>query len=283
MRILRLLGLIGVVSVGLVGCASGEVATEEFAPGFDTVEAMPDMMDESVTSGPMEVGVDQVAERSVIVTGDVYLTVDDPLATADRVEQIVTDAGGRVDSRSEYAAIDNREPSAYLWVRIPVDRLDDTLDLIEALGVVESQSISNQDVTLQVVDLDARIAVLDESIERLRALLADAETTADLVEIETALSERQAELDSLNSQRNYLTDQVQYASIGVDLRSPEVAPEREPDGFVDGIIAGWQGMLAFFAGTIVFLGVIVPWVGALAVVSLIIATVVWLRRRATKS
>ena len=217
--------------------------------------------------------------RSIIITGDVYLTVEDPLATADEVESIVTDAGGRIDSRSESAGIEGDNPSAYLWVRIPVDLLDETLDQIEALGVVETQSINNQDVTLQVIDLDARIAVLEESIERLRSLLGEASTTADIVEIETALSERQAELDSLTSQRNYLTDQVQFASIGIDLRTPEVAPEREPDGFLDGIIAGWDGMLAFFAGTIVFFGVLVPWLGLVAVLAVVVTAVVWLRRR----
>ena len=90
---------------------------------------------------------------------------------------------------------------------------------------------------------------------------------------------RQAELDSLNSQRNYLSDQVQYASIGVQLSSPDVAPEREPGGFLDGIISGWNAMIAFFAGTIVFFGFIVPWVGLLAALAVVVWTVALVRRR----
>jgi len=280
MTLLRSLALSGLIALALSGCTAGDMRTDSIEQGdVGTEEFGPAVMDERAVSEPADPGALDDVSRSVIITGDVYLTVDDPLATADQVETLVIDAGGRVDSRSESAGIEGENPSAYLRVRIPVDQLESTLDDIEALGVVETQSLNNQDVTLQVVDLDARIAVLEESIQRLRDLLAEASTTAELVEVETALSERQAELDSLTSQRNYLTDQVQFASIGIDLRTPEVAPEREADGFIEGIIAGWNGMLAFFSGTIVFFGVLVPWLGLLGAVGVIVAVVVWLRRQ----
>ncbi|AVG23478.1 DUF4349-like protein [Pontimonas salivibrio] len=290
MTLLRTLALAGLVALAAAGCTSTDMNSGGFETADQAVESMPpnysgDMASEEMgvdaqNSAPGSQGADTI-ERSQIITGDLYLTADDPLVTADAVEAEVTAAGGRVDSRSESAEIDGQTPRAYLWVRIPTEELEDTLDAIEALGVVESKTLSNQDVTLQVVDLDARIAVLEESISRLQELLTQAATTADIVEIETALSERQGELDSLNSQRNYLSDQVQYASIGVDIRSPEVAPERDPDGFVDGIVTGWQAMLAFFAGTIVFFGVIVPWVGLLVALGLVIWLIARLRRKNT--
>lgn len=271
------LALIGALS--LSGCVNTTAGVSEDTMTSENVEAMPDIAMEEQMASDMA-GRDAVAvERSQIITGDLYLTVDAPLEAADQVQDIVESAGGRVDSRSEYTDWQTELPSAYLWVRIPVDALDDTLASIEALGVLESKSLNNSDVTLQVVDLDARIGVLESSIQKLRDLQDQAATTAELIEVETALSERQAELDSLNSQRNYLTDQVQYASIGVQLSSPDVAPEREPGGFLDGIISGWNAMIAFFAGTIVFFGFIVPWVGLLAAVAVVVWIVVAVRRR----
>ena len=276
-RSLISLALMGVF--GLSGCASSGAGVSEDMMTSDSVEAMPEIAVEESMAADMA-GRDAVAvERSQIITGDLYLTVDAPLDAADEVQRIVESAGGRVDSRSEYTDWQTELPSAYLWVRIPVDALDDTLASIEALGVLESKSLNNSDVTLQVVDLDARIGVLESSIEKLRALQDQAATTAELIEVETALSDRQAELDSLNSQRNYLTDQVQYASIGVQLSSPDVAPEREPGGFLDGIISGWNAMIAFFAGTIVFFGFIVPWVGLLAALAVVVWIVALVRRR----
>lgn len=290
MTLLRTIALAGFIALAAAGCSSTGVNSDGVETADQSVESVPpgytdDMALEeggldAQTSAPASQGA-PITDRAQIITGDIYLTADDPLVTADAVETEIIAAGGRVDSRSESAQTDGHTPRAYLWVRIPTDALEQTLEVIEALGVVESKTLSNQDVTLQVVDLDARIAVLEQSIGRLQDLLGQASTTTDIVEIETALSERQGELDSLNSQRNYLRDQVQYASIGVDIRSPEVAPERDPDGFVDGIVAGWQAMLAFFAGTIVFAGVIVPWLGLLAGLGLVIWLIARLRRKST--
>lgn len=269
-------------ALGLSGCVTTTAGVSEDMMTSESVEAMPDIAMEEQMASDMA-GRDASIERSQIITGDLYLTVDAPLEAADQVQDIVESAGGRVDSRSEYTDWQTELPSAYLWVRIPTDALDDTLSSIEALGVLESKSINNSDVTLQVVDLDARIGVLESSIQKLRDLQDQAATTAELIEVETALSDRQAELDSLNSQRNYLTDQVQYASIGVQLSSPDVAPEREPGGFLDGIISGWNAMIAFFAGTIVFFGFMVPWVALLAAVAVVVWIVVAVRRNHSRT
>jgi hypothetical protein len=113
---------------------------------------------------------------------------------------------------------------------------------------------------LQKVDLDARIQVLEAAIARLRELLTQAASTSDLVTVESALSERQAELDSLQSQRDYLSDQTLFATMSVSLITPEDATPADPDGFLDGLLRGWESILAFFAGVIVWAGILVPWV-----------------------
>jgi len=264
--------------LGLSGCASSGDAVSEDMMMSESVTAMPEIAVEE--SMPADMGGRDVAiERSQIITGDLYLTVESPLEAADEVQAVVESAGGRVDSRSEYTDWVTEAPSAYLWVRIPADSLENTLAQIEQLGTLESKSLNNSDVTLQVIDLDARIGVLESSIQKLRDLQDQATTTAELIEVEAALSDRQAELDSLNSQRNYLTDQVQYASIGIQLSSPEVAPERDPGSFLDGIVSGWNAMLAFFAGTIVFFGFIVPWLGLLVGIGIVVWIAVAIRRR----
>jgi len=269
-------------SLGLSGCASSGDAVSEDMMMSESVTAMPEIAVEE--SMPADMGGRDVAiERSQIITGDLYLTVESPLEAADEVRAVVESAGGRVDSRSEYTDWVTEAPSAYLWVRIPADSLENTLAQIEQLGTLESKSLNNSDVTLQVIDLDARIGVLESSIQKLRDLQDQATTTAELIEVEAALSDRQAELDSLNSQRNYLTDQVQYASIGIQLSSPEVAPERDPGSFLDGIVSGWNAMLAFFAGTIVFFGFIVPWLGLLVGIGIVVWIAVAIRRGRNRS
>ena len=55
-----------------------------------------------------------------------------------------------------------------------------------------------------IVDLDARIKALQTSVDRMTQLLAQATRIEDLLAIETQLSQRQAELDSLKAQRTWL-------------------------------------------------------------------------------
>lgn len=221
-------------------------------------------------------------ERFDIITGDLYLTVDDTVGSADQITVIVTDAGGRVDSRTDYLDAATQSPSSYLWVRIPTSVLDDTLSRIQALGQVERVSTGRMDVTLQVLDLGERIEVLNNSLERLEALLDQATTTAELIELESAITARQAERDSLVSQQNYLSDQVEFASISIELRTEGEAPQREPDSFVGAIVAGWFALVAFAGSSVIFLGMALPW---LAVAAVVLVPVTWLvvRRRGKKA
>lgn len=219
------------------------------------------------------------SEPSVITTGYLTMSTDSPAETADEISTIVVDTGGRVSSRSDYTPVDFGQPSSYLEVRIPSAELDTTVQAITALGSVQEISVNTQDVSLQKLDLDARIQVLDVAIERLSRLLADAQTTSDIVTIESALTERQAERDSLRSQRDYLSDQTLFATLSISVITPADAAPRDPDGFLDGINQGWRAVLAFFAGAIVWAGILVPWVG----LGLVTVAIIWVVRRLVAS
>jgi hypothetical protein len=218
-------------------------------------------------------------EPSVITTGYLSLIVDTPSDSADVLTEIVTQGGGRISSRSDYAPVDFGSPSSYLEVRIPYAGLDALVIAISELGVVQESSINMTDVSLQKVDLDARIEVLQSAKDRLATLLEQAQTISDVVAIETALAERQAELDSLTGQREYLSDQTLFATISVNLSTPADARPTEPEGFVDGLERGWASILAFFAGAIVWSGIIVPWLGVALVGTGIILVIRRIRRR----
>ena len=266
--------------LALTGCSSMADSLEETsvsmgAPDIAYTEDMAVEMD-------MQGRADESAasfEPDIIRTGYLSLSVDSPSETADQITDVVEAAGGRIASRSDYTPVDYGQPSSYLEARIPYDVLDATVESIQELGDVQEVSLNSVDVSLQKVDLDARIGVLEAAIERLNELLAEAASTSDLIAVESALSERQAELDSLQSQRDYLSDQTLFATLSISVITPANATPAEPDGFLDGIIRGWESILAFFAGTIVWAGILVPWLGLAAVVIAIILLLRRLRRR----
>jgi hypothetical protein len=210
------------------------------------------------------------ADRQVITNASSTLTVDDPAEGAQQVSQLAETAGGRVDERTEQGATGDEGAYADLVVRVPSDALTDLLDDLDQLGEVASVSITRSDVTGQTVDLDARISALQTSVARLQTLLDEAPSTEALLAAEGALSGRQEQLESLQSQRALLADQVELSTLRVHLQPPGVAPPGGPDGFVDALGTGWNALVSAGGAAVVVLGVLLPWL----LVALVIAAVV---------
>ncbi|MFC5792014.1 DUF4349 domain-containing protein [Agromyces tardus] len=279
-RIAPLVAVAALAAVLLAGCSLGAGDSSEPAPGTGTsngapVEGGAPADDEAVT----DQGVAAPQDRAVVTTGYMSITVDDPIAGASDAAALANGAGGRVDSRTETPGTDTQPASASLVLRIPADELDGVIDDLRKLGEVNSVSLNASDVTQQQQDLDARITALTASVNRLLALLDEADTTADLIAIESELSTRQAELDSLTQQRDWLADQVDYSTITVDLITEDVAPSAVPGDFWSGLVAGWNALLGFLSWIAVALGVLLPWIGALLVVAGIITAIVVLATR----
>jgi hypothetical protein len=277
--------VVGLVAAALVlsGCSAATSADEfeEFAIDDSRVSMAVEPTEEAFVEESTALQADSAGsyEPDVITTGYLSLIVDDPSASADEVSQLVLDAGGRIASRSDYSPTDYGSPSSYLELRVPYDSVETTLAAISDRGIVQESSLNSVDVSLQKVDLDARLEVLNTGITRLQALLEEAATTADVVTIESALTERQGERDSLQSQRDYLSDQTLFATISVNLYTPVDAAPRNQDGFLDGLVRGLQSIVSFGAGLIVWAGILLPWLGVLALVVAAIAITRRLRRK----
>jgi Ca-activated chloride channel family protein len=210
-------------------------------------------------------------KRDIITTGSLQMVVTEPAQVADRLVSAVTDAGGRVDSRSERSG--SSSPTVDLVLRIPADKLDGVLADAKKLGTVESMSIGHSDVTSQRVDLDARIEALQTSVNRLLQLMGRAGNVADLLAAESSLTQRQAELDSLRAQRATLGDQVSYATINVNISTK---PTVTQGGFLGALGRGWQSLLSAVHGVVMGVGFLIPWIPVLAVLLVVVLVV---RRR----
>ncbi|EME59389.1 DUF4349 domain-containing protein [Rhodococcus ruber] len=252
----------------LAGCAGGG---EGPGDGSAAAPPQPSLSDGTRESAPADA---QPTARKEIVTGYLVLRADDPIAAGRQVVTLVEAAGGRVDSVTEQPGT-----SSVLTVRVPADRLTGTIEDIRGLGEVTSLTTTREDVTLQYTDLEARIAALQSSVDRLRALMASAANTADLIEAENALAQRQSELDGLVAQQRYLADQIELSTLTVDISAERRA---DRDSFWDGVLAGWDALRSALAGSVVALGVALPWVGFLAVCAAVVYVIVRLVARRGK-
>lgn len=229
------------------------------------------------SAGTYYAEADASAGRSIIRTGDLSIEVDDPAAAAGEVAGVAEDLGGRIESES----IDRsgNTTSAYLLVRVPSEKLDEAFEKMGEIGEVRSQSRGSSDVTTVHVDLQARVGALESSVARLTALMNDAATTSELIEAESALAQRQQELDGLKAQLASLEGQVDEATISVALYTPSALPGGGPNGFWEGLVAGFNSIIAAGAGALVIAGILLPWLVFLGVIAALTVWVVRVRRR----
>lgn len=225
-------------------------------------------------AGAVAVGRVGAATASVVRTGQLEVVVDDVAAAAGDAARLVRDGGGAVaaDSRSR----DGGREQAALVLRVQPDDFDATVERLADLGEERSRSLGSEDVTEQVVDLDSRLATQRASVERVRALLAEADTLGEVVQVEGELTRRTAELESLQARLAALTAQVDLGTLELRLTASEDAPAAGGAlGFGDGLREGWDALRTVARAAGVALGAVLPFTPLLAVGGLL----VWRSRR----
>ncbi len=262
----------------------GELATDDSAEAIDGTAAAGG----SGTAVPDRIGV-EVSGRALATTAgvtvstpDIRRAVDDTLDSIARNNASVYTADVNIGDEREDGSI---EGSGYFVVKVtPADLEPLIADLGATVGTLSGRSQDTSDVTDQLVDLEIRISVERNVIERFQALLDDATSFQDVVDIEQVISERTIALEQLLASQRNLESRVELATLTIDLQY--VAPTAEPSAAVDNgddtVGDAWR------AGWDVFVGILFTIALALAVAAPFLATaalvfgVVWLitRRRA---
>lgn len=222
-------------------------------------------------------------QRSVISNGTVSLAGEDVRATRQDVQRVVDAQGGEITD--ETTETDSEGDTSYvrMVVRVPSRKFGETMSALEQVGVLRSSDRGSEDVTTQVIDNGARVRAQEASLRRVELLLADARDLKDVIWIESQLTGRQAELDSLKSQQSWLADQTSLSTITVDISTHQVVedePEEErPTGFLAGLDGGSKAMGTLFTIVTTMVGALLPF----AAVALLLGLPVWLvvRRRRT--
>ena len=245
----------------------------------DTVAGAP--MEPMVASDEKGGGTSTTQEQALIRTAFVNIRVDDVGAATSDVRSLVAQRDGLISS--ENSQVDGESTYSSMTVQVPAAGLDEFIAAISALGTVDAVSVNAQDVTTQVVDLDARIAALETSIDRMSELLAQADQIDDLLAIETQLSSRQAELDSLTAQRAFIGDQVALSSVTITLAPLSTITEVDAPGFLSGLRSGWAAFISAIAVGVTAFGFLLPFalIALLVLVPLVAIAIRQSRRRIT--
>ena len=258
--------VVAVAALGLLTACAGspESSSPGSAPAGDMKEAVG--APAPLNGPPLEVP----EQRDVVQTASMTVTVADTSQAADKAAVIVEDVDGRVDSRSEDAGSGRGRAQTSVVLRVPVDRLDGVVRELKTLGTVQRAETRSEDVTAQRVDLDARIKALQTSVDRLLGIMRDARDPEALIAAEQALSQRQADLDSLRAQRDQLGDRIDYSTVNVTFVAEQVGgpSPQQYQGFLGHVERGWDALLSVTGNLVLLFGLLLPWLGAVAVLGL---------------
>ncbi|MCU0267641.1 MAG: DUF4349 domain-containing protein [Acidimicrobiales bacterium] len=229
--------LVGVVLLA-GACAADDDDSTSSAPMAPEEELSGDASGGEVATGAQVPEGEPIdVERAVIYTADLTVRVDSVEGATEEATQLVSDAGGFLFAQSSDLEGD---PESRLTFKVPPERFEELLDVLGALGEVTSREVAASDVTDEVVDLEGRLATARASAERLRALLAEATSTADIVAVESELAIRESEVESLEGQLRVLESQVDLATVRLVLTSrAEAEVSDDVPGVEEALEAGW--------------------------------------------
>ncbi len=258
------LAIAGIATLGVLSACSG--------PSLDTAPSSSSLKDgvaADAPAAPPEQGPMPVADvqRDVVKTASMTVRVSNTSEAADKAAVLAENSDGRVDSRTEDAGSDRGLAQTSVTLRVPVEKLDGVVRDLKTLGTVQTAETRSEDVTAQRVDLDARIKALQTSVDRLLAIMRDAKDPEALISAENALSQRQADLDSLRAQRDALGDRISYSTVDVTFVAESIggpAPQ-EYQGFLGQVERGWDAMVSVAGSLVLLFGLMLPWLGVLAV------------------
>jgi hypothetical protein len=221
-------------------------------------------------------------QQLIVYTGTLQLEVSDITAAVVQADNAVRALGGRVAASS--SSDTDRGRYATVTYRIPAARWSEALTALKALAAkVVDENVGTEDVTAQVVDLDARLANLRVTETALQTIMDRATTITDVLKVQNELTTVRGDIERLTAQRDNLADQAALGTLEVGFNLPDVAQVQsasqdwdlghEIDSALAALVRLGQGLASLLVWVVI---VLVP---LFVPIILIIYAAYWLRRR----
>ena len=226
MKIRRIIALL-VLACILTGC--GGVAMDSMESGAVNNSGSFDGIYEEFAPGDPGSGA-QLSDQKLITTVEINAETEDLDALMPQLSDHIAQLGGYVEFQNTYygsAYSSYRHRSANMTIRIPADKLSDFLLHVEGASNVISKQQSQDNVTLQYVDTESRVAALKAERDRLMELLEQAGDLSDLLKIEERLTDVLYDLESTTAKLRSLDNQVSYATVNLYIDEVKILTETQ--------------------------------------------------------
>ncbi len=207
------------------------------------------------------------ADRHVVRKATIELVSDDVPLVFVKCRQLISEAHGEFIEASTLTG-SGATARGSLTLRIAVERLSDVLNLLRRLATVRAEETHGEDVTAQVVDLEARLRN-ERRVEAELLDLLEKRTDAplkDILEMRRQINLVRDSIERLAAQNQQLGRLVSLASVLVVIRPLDAEEQETGVGayFSENLRTAWTGGLRLLADTVsgglrVFVGGLMWW------------------------
>ena len=209
----------------------------------------------------------QTRQRQTIRTGEIRLRVNDTERASEQIRRLAAERGGFVSDSSQEVEERHNETwrTGTMTVRVPSEEFDATVAGIESQGEVRSVDTRSEDVTDQLVDIEARLENLRAERDRLRELYDGANDTEDVLAVQRELSDVQEEIERLEARQAAFERDVALATITVQLSEEPPEPPEEPSttwydtGLVAAFLSSVSGVATAVRAFVVAVAYLAPY------------------------
>lgn len=210
-------------------------------------------------------------ERKLIKQGDIEFETNDLGKTRNTILSAIKKYNGYL--ASEKVNNYDSEKSISLEVRIPSDDFDKFLsESTKGIKDFDKKDIEVRDVTEEFLDVQARLKTKKELENRYTELLKMAHNVTEILEIEREIGTLRADIESIEGRLNYLKNQVGYSTLNIRFYQKLDSDIGFGADVIDAFANGW-------AGLVMFVIVIINLWPFIIIVSGIIITLVFYRRK----
>ena len=170
-------------------------------------------------------------------------------------------------------------------VRIPADQFQAFLDQVGTICHVTYKEEDSENVSEAYYDAESRLVTQQTKLERLQALLAQAENMEDIITIESAISDTELEIEQLTGTLRRYDSLVDFSTVYITLQEVyQLSNVEEPattfgSRMSTAFASGWRGFVSALEGLAVALAYGWVWLLLLAVIGAVVGRTLWKRRR----
>lgn len=240
--------------------------------GHESAQAKSQSASASTPSDPTAKAIANPDTRKIIRTGTLRITVGSYDEARAKLDALLQQVGGYVDSTQVVRARDTIT-DATIVVRVPSQGFGNVVTRFRELGDIAFESTNANDITDQYVDIDARLASAKVLEARLLELAAQKSGTIDQVlAVEKELARVRGEIEGYEGHLRQWNDQVAMSTLTLVLstKAPEIVASTSFGGRIASTFHDSIRALRELAGWVVVMFVaLLPWLLVLGPIALV--------------